>query len=100
MMLCGGGLRVVAIGAAGLCFIVMGAQAAPMRPTLKGAISGVDQITQRCRIQNGVRYCYRSRFRDHNGYRVRNIPEIYPTGSQYWWEEMDRQNRGGRGGRN
>ena len=81
-MLCGAWMR-VAIGAAGLCCIAMGVQAAPIKPMLEGATSGVDQITRRCRIQNGVRYCHRSTYRNSNGYRVRNIPEVYPTGSQY-----------------
>jgi hypothetical protein len=29
-------------------------------------------------------------------YREYNNPDVYPTGSSGWWQEMDRQGRGGR----
>jgi hypothetical protein len=36
----------------------------------------------------------------HFGYRYQyreyNNPNAYPTGSSNWWQEMDRQDRGGR----
>jgi hypothetical protein len=41
----------------------------------------------------------RSNHRDYGyrtHYRERNVPEVYQTGSSHWWEEMDRQGRGGR----
>ena len=90
----------MAIGAAGISCMAMSAQAAPFKPTTEAASLSVDRIARRCWLQNGVRYCDRSSKATGSDYRVRNIPEAYPTGSQYWWEEMDRQNRGGRGGRN
>ena len=34
--------------------------------------------------------------RHGTGYREYNNPDAYRTGSGQWWEEMDRQNRGGR----
>jgi hypothetical protein len=88
-----------AAGAAAASLITVGAHAAPMTAATGVASSTVEQIARRCWIQNGVRYCDRSSRTNGSGYRVRNIPEAYPTGSKYWWEEMDRQNRGGRGGR-
>jgi hypothetical protein len=41
--------------------------------------------------QSDYRYHgYRSHYREYNN------PDAYPTGSNRWWEEMDRQDRGGR----
>jgi hypothetical protein len=82
-----------------LSSVAMGVYTPPIRPATEN-VAFVDQSIRRCWVQNGVRYCNRLRNGNTNGYRVRGIPEVYPTGSQHWWEEMDRQNRGGRGGRN
>jgi hypothetical protein len=37
---------------------------------------------------------HRPAYRSH--YREYNIPDAYQTGSFNWWQEMDRQGRGGR----
>jgi hypothetical protein len=52
-----------------------------------------------CWWHHGVRHC-----RYHRGVRFYryggpHLPEAYRTGSTRWWQEMDRQDRGGRGGR-
>lgn len=78
------------------------AQAAPAGsmavPELGAAIpSAVEAVAyRRCIRIDGNRVCrwYRSpRVREY-GY-----PENYRTGSNSWWQEMDRTDRGGRGGR-
>ena len=86
-------LMMSALGAAASSLIALGAQAAPMQVT-----ANLTQVARRCWVENGVRYCSRASKAYSSDYRVRNIPEAYPTGSKYWWEEMDRQGRGGRGG--
>jgi hypothetical protein len=88
----------VAFAAAGT-----GAQAAPAttsfsNPGLAAAApSAVETVAyRRCVWIQGERVCrwYRSpRVREY-GY-----PEDYRTGSNRWWQEMDRDDRGGRGGR-
>ena len=92
-------LTMSALGAAALSLVALGAQAAPMQGKANVTQSNVEQVARRCWVENGVRYCSRASKAYSSDYRVRNIPEAYPTGSKYWWEEMDRQGRGGRGGR-
>ena len=92
-------LMMSALGAAASSLIALGAQAAPMQVTATVTRPNVEQVARRCWVENGVRYCSRTSKAYGSDYRVRNIPEAYPTGSKYWWEEMDRQGRGGRGGR-
>jgi hypothetical protein len=79
-----------------------GAQAAPANslsnPGIASAVpSAVETVRyRRCVWIEGERVCrwYRSpRVREY-GY-----PENYRTGSNTWWQEMDRTDRGGRGGR-
>ena len=79
-----------------------GAQAAPATSLVNPAIgtavpSPVEAVRyRRCVRIDGERVCrwYRSpRVREY-GY-----PENYRTGSSNWWQEMDREDRGGRGGR-
>ena len=79
-----------------------GAQAAPANtltnPGLSAATpSAVETVAyRRCIWIEGQRVCrwYRSpRLREY-GY-----PDNYRTGSARWWQEMDRDDRGGRGGR-
>jgi len=61
---------------------------------------GFEEIaTRRCYWLNGVRYCQLYRSPRAYGYDGPHYPEAYPTGSTRWWQEMDRQDRGGRGGR-
>jgi hypothetical protein len=78
------------------------AQAAPAgsmtTPELGGAApSAVEAVAyRRCLRIDGQRVCrwYRSpRVREYG------FPENYQTGSNYWWQEMDRTDRGGRGRR-
>jgi hypothetical protein len=91
---------------AGLLALTVGgasAQAAPAggalaNPELAAAAAGAVETVayRRCYRVDGQRVCkwYRSpKFRRH-GY-----PEDYKTGSSDWWQEMDRTDRGGRGGR-
>jgi hypothetical protein len=39
---------------------------------------------------------YHRQYGYHTHYREYNDPDAYRTGSSHWWEEMDRQDRGGR----
>ena len=78
--------------------------AAGLRTTYQPA-SAVEQVAdRRCWWRNGVRRCstYRGRPRVY-GYRYYNNdfarPEDLPTGSSTWWRSMDREDRGGFGGR-
>ena len=70
--------------------------------------AGVDKVAyRRCWNRNGRRHC--RMVRDERGYRYRNgdyyehDAEKLPFGSQRWWDQMVRENRGGNpggGGRN
>ncbi len=54
----------------------------------------VHKAEYRCWVNdNGVRRC---RWFWNPRYREYGYPENYRTGSRRWWEEMDRQDRGGR----
>jgi hypothetical protein len=73
-------------------------QAAELNPT-----EAVENVAYRCWWQEGHRVCgwYRPRVYDWYyddeayGWYPRR-PEDYPIGSKRWWEEMDRDSRGGR----
>ena len=93
-------LTMSALGAAASSLIALGAQAAPIQVTANLTQSNVEQVARRCWVENGVRYCSRASKAYSSDYRVRNIPEAYPTCFRVLVEEMDRQGRGGRGGRN
>jgi hypothetical protein len=94
--------------AASLALGTPAGQAAPSASLAKtmaavGAQAKPETIAyRRCWLRNGQRYCrwYESPYRGY-GYRYYGptIPEAYPTGSSRWWQEMDREDRGGRGGR-
>jgi hypothetical protein len=77
------------------------AQAAPLGAldSARTTAPGAAKVAQRCWWRHGVRHCrwYRPRV---YGYRYREYgnPDAYRTGSSRWWQEMDRQDRGGRGG--
>src|SRR5262245_9795564 len=87
--------------------LVVDARAAPTgnSGTLIAAAAGmsdVAQVARRCWWRQGVRYCrgYRTApAYGYRGYEGPHYPEAYPTGSARWWQEMDRQDRGGRGSR-
>jgi hypothetical protein len=81
------------------------AQAAPVNQAaeLRFAPGAVENVQYRCWWRNGYRVCdwYGPRVYDWYyedpvyGWRVPSRPEDYRTGSGAWWEEMDRENRGG-----
>jgi len=52
-----------------------------------------------CWWRHGVRHCRNYRGARFYRYSGPHLPEAYRTGSTRWWQEMDRQDRGGRGGR-
>jgi hypothetical protein len=62
-------------------------------------LSLAEPIARRCWRHRGVRHCRR-----HGGYRVYGYSgpyrsDAYRTGTRRWWQEMDREGRGGRGNR-
>jgi hypothetical protein len=58
-------------------------------------LSVAEKVARRCWWHRGVRHC---RYRGSGAYGYSpNLPEAYRTGSGRWWQEMDRQDRGGRG---
>jgi hypothetical protein len=64
------------------------------------AQSNLDPVAYRnCWWRHGVRHCRYYRGARSYGYSGPHVPEAYPAGSSRWWQEMDRQDRGGRGGR-
>jgi hypothetical protein len=103
--------KLALIGACGVASLGLGslaAEAAPaashLNPTLAAAV-GTQSATQdvayrRCWWRNGQRHC-RGSERPYRGYGYRYYgplyPEAYRTGSSRWWQEMDRDDRGGRG---
>jgi hypothetical protein len=88
-------------GAVGIALAVMPANASPL-PSAQPLPSTV--VTLVAARSSPQQYEYRGRYlqnHDPDAYRAPrtpeyNVPDAYPTGSSRWWEEMDRQNRGGR----
>jgi hypothetical protein len=76
----------IASGAAAVLLSAGYAGAAPLSVAVKAPTSAVTAVA----AHHGERYGYRSTYRTHNE------PEDYRTGTSNWWEEMDRQGRGGR----
>jgi hypothetical protein len=74
------------------------ARAAPLTVVAPAGALEVTAAAAHCWRSRGVRHCG-PRYGYQSRYRVYNIPEAYRTGSSRWWEEMDRQGRGGRGRR-
>ena len=76
--------------------------AAGLRSTYEPA-SAVEQVAdRRCWWRNGERQCTTHRGRPRvYGYRYYNdfARPYIPTGSSSWWKSMDREDRGGFGGR-
>jgi hypothetical protein len=77
------------------------AHAAPLGASERGlraqnAAPLAEPVARRCWWRNGVRHCQRYRV---YGYSGPHYPEAYRTGSSRWWQEMDREDRGGRGRR-
>jgi hypothetical protein len=69
----------IASGAAAVLLSAGYAGAAPLSVAVKAPPSAVTAVAAH-----------------HGRYRTHNIPEDYRTGTRNWWEEMDRQGRGGR----
>jgi hypothetical protein len=87
------------IGAIAFSAAISGAQAAPVGPAK--AISEanaplVQQTASHCWWSHGIRHCRHYRGHYYRAWRPR-YPEAYRTGSRRWWQEMDREDRGGRG---
>jgi hypothetical protein len=87
--------------AAALMTIGPTAHAAPLGTAERGlaaqnAVPLAEPVARRCWWRNGVRHCQRYGV---YGYSGPHYPEAYRTGSSRWWQEMDREGRGGRGGR-
>ena len=92
-----------------------GAQAAPAAPGMTqtmatlGAQSKPQHVAyRRCWWRHGHRHCrwYDTPggygyypYRGDRNYYGPTLPEAYPVGSSRWWQEMDREDRGGRGSR-
>jgi hypothetical protein len=85
-------------GAIGIALTVTPANASILFPSLQALPSKVTTA------RSGSRYYG---YRNHNpgynnpdAYRTPeyNNPDAYPIGTSRWWEEMDRQGRGGGGG--
>jgi hypothetical protein len=57
---------------------------------LSVAVKAPTSVVTAVAAHHGERYGSRSR------YRTYNVPEDYRTGTSNWWQEMDRQGRGGR----
>ena len=97
-----------ACGVASLGLCSLSAAAAPAAAHLNatmavavGTASAAQEVAyRRCFWRYGERHC-RSAGRPYRGYGYRYYgplyPETYPTGSRRWWQEMDRDDRGGRG---
>jgi hypothetical protein len=82
--------------AAGAAATLLGpgyAGAAPPSVAITDATSAVTLTAAHDGTRRGSGY---REYNDQN-YREYNNPDAYPTGSSHWWEEMDRQHRGGQG---
>ena len=63
-----------------------------LTPGVEGA-STVEKTASNCWWRNGVRHC---RGGSAVRYYERGFPQRFRTGSRRWWDEMDREGRGGR----
>jgi hypothetical protein len=102
-------------GATSLGLSALGALAAPMAPGVTQTMATVgaqskpqDIAYRRCWWRQGHRHCRWYDAPNGNGYYPYRrggyyygptLPEAYPVGSSRWWQEMDREDRGGRGSR-
>jgi hypothetical protein len=111
--------QLVLIGVCGVTSLglgPLGAQAAPAAFSMTQTMAAVgaqskprDVAYRRCWWQGGNRHCrwYGAPYRGYGSYPYPGggyyygptLPEAYPAGSSRWWQEMDREDRGGRGGR-
>jgi hypothetical protein len=102
--------KLAVIGVLSLASLGLGSLAAQAAPAAPGALETMTAATRdgkaenvayrRCWWHRGHRHCrwYGSRYRGYGyGYYGPLYPEAYRTGSSRWWQEMDREDRGGRG---
>ena len=90
---------ITASSALALGAVATSSQASPLDGlrTDKEQIYKVEPVADRCWWRNGTRYCDRYHVHGYRGrYREYGFPENYRTGSNRWWREMDREDRGGR----
>jgi hypothetical protein len=98
------------VASLGLCSVA--AEAAPaasnLMPTMAAAVgaqSAAQEVAyRRCWWRYGQRHCrWSGPGPGYRGYGYRYYgplyPEAYRPGSSRWWQEMDREDRGGRGRR-
>jgi hypothetical protein len=82
-------------GAIGIALAITPAQATPVLTSVQGQPSTVTTVRS-----GPPQYGYRRHYPRHYGYRTHyrqyNNPDVYATGSNRWWLEMDRLQRGGR----
>jgi hypothetical protein len=74
----------IAAGAAAILLSPGYAGAAPLNIAVPASTSAVTVAAAHHGARHGI------------GYREYNNPDAYRTGSSHWWQEMDRQDRGGR----
>jgi hypothetical protein len=78
-------------GAIGIGLAITPAQAYPALTSVQAQPSTVTTVRQ-----YGNRRYYPRHYGYRTHYREYNDPDVYATGSNHWWLEMDRQQRGGR----
>ncbi|HEU0159203.1 MAG TPA: hypothetical protein VFR00_07810 [Hyphomicrobiaceae bacterium] len=98
---------IAALGLASMGLGTLAAAAAPTAPGPAAVTAGTDGKAEsiayrRCWWQGGHRHCRWFGPADRGygyGYRYYGplYPEAYRTGTRRWWQEMDRDDRGGRG---
>ena len=82
-------------GTVALGLTAVAAQAMPLGNLAHPALvsSNIEEAAAYCWWRHGERHCgygYGPRYRTHG------FPNHYRAGSRHWWEEMDRDQRGGR----
>jgi hypothetical protein len=106
--------KLAMIGVLGLASLGLGSLAAQAAPPAPGTLDTMTTAARegkaenvayrRCWWHHGHRHCrgygyggYGYRGYGYRGYYGPLYPEAYRTGSRRWWQEMDREDRGGRG---
>lgn len=86
------------VGALAMGAMTIAAQAAPIGGTeaLRAGTSDIEKAATTCWRRHGRKHCV---YAYGPRYRVYGFPEKYRAGSGRWWNEMDREERGGRGRR-
>ena len=81
----------VVFGVGGL---TAGAEASPIGILQPTGVGQIEKIAQHCWWHRGTRHCRAYGYQPR--YRAYGNPQNYRTGSRRWWDEMDREDRGGR----